>query len=64
MKQCVAPVSSRMVTRRRPWGVEMIPDKRGLNEGLCRTHGRNPAGPARTVASCVYMACANSSTVE
>jgi hypothetical protein len=37
MKQCVAPVSKRMVTFRTPCAVERSPDSRGLKVGLART---------------------------
>ena len=61
MKQCVAPVSSRMVTRRGPWAVQRSPDNRGLKDGWSRTHGKNGV-EAASVASCPCMARASSST--
>ena len=41
MKQCVAPVSSKTVTRRGPCRVQRDPDKSGLNVGLLRCHAWN-----------------------
>ncbi len=41
MKECVALVSSRAVTRRGPCGVQRDPDKGGLNVGLLRCHSWN-----------------------
>ena len=51
IKQCDAPVSSKTVTRLRPWAVAMCPDSRGWNVGSLRTHGRYSAAPA-SVARC------------
>ena len=60
MKQCVAPVSNRMVMRRGPASVARKPDKRGLNVGFSRRHVGN-SGVAVKVASCAWNAAANAS---
>jgi hypothetical protein len=41
MKQCVAPVSSRAVTRRGPRAVQRDPNNSCLNAGLLRYHAWN-----------------------
>ena len=61
MKQCVAPVSSRTVTRRGPCAVPRNPDRRGLNVGLLRSHARN-SGMSVSVANRACQASARAST--
>ena len=55
MKQCVAPVSNIMRTRRSPSGVRIKPDTMGLKGGSRRSQGAN-------VACCAWRARASSST--
>ena len=60
MKQCVAPVSSKTVTRRGPCSVQRYPDNRGLNVGLLRSHSLN-VGVAVSVAGLACQAAAKAS---
>ena len=61
MKQCVAPVSSRAVTRRGPCGVQRDPYNSGLNVGLLRCHVWN-SGIAVRAAMLACQAAAKLST--
>jgi hypothetical protein len=56
----VAPVSSRMVTRRTPFAVDRSPYNRGLKFGLSSTQGRNSSAPA-SAPNCSQL-CARAST--
>ena len=61
MKQCVAPVSSKAVTRRGPCAVHKNPDSSGLNAGLLRCHAWN-SGMAVSAAMLACQAAAKLST--
>ena len=61
MKQCVAPVSSKTVTRQGPCAVQRYPDRRGLKVWLPRAHAWN-SGIAVRVARRACQAVAKSST--
>ncbi len=61
MKQCVAPVSSRAVTRRGPYGVQRDPNNSGLNVGLLRCHAWN-SGIALRATMLACQAAAKLST--
>jgi hypothetical protein len=61
MKQCVAPVSSRTVTRRGTCAVQSDPVSSGLNAGLFHCHAWN-SGMAVSTARLACQAAAKPST--